>query len=50
MRTLLQLVILAVFFVVTYFALRDALPKECIAMVLAAGVLAYGWIRRQIEI
>jgi hypothetical protein len=46
MRTLLQLAILAVIFVVVYGVLKDALPKECIAAVLVAGVVGFGWIRR----
>ena len=50
MRTLIQLAILAVVFVAVYAALRNAIPKECIAVLFVAGLVAFGWIRRQIEI
>jgi hypothetical protein len=50
MRTLIQLVVLAVSFVVVYVALRDALPKECIAVIFVAGMVVFGWIRQQIEL
>jgi hypothetical protein len=50
MRALIQLAILAVVFVAVYAALRDAIPKECIAVLFVAGLVAFGWIRQQIEL
>jgi len=44
---LLQLAILAVIFVLVYIVLKDALPKECIAVVLVAGLVAFGWFRQR---
>jgi hypothetical protein len=49
-KTVLQMAILAVIFVVVYVVFRDHLPKECIAVLLIVGIMAFSWFRRQITI